>query len=335
MNLIITNECNRACPYCFAREKVTLVDDGKGAIQEHISLDEVATYLDFLECSNIKEFKILGGEPTVHPRFSDIVDAGLSHRFNFNVIVFTNGLWPDQVNEFFTEPRTSNVEFVVNVNEPHVQKLWENVAQEKSLHIAGNRARISYNIFQEDFDLLFAADLIEKHNLSRNIRIGLASPIANSGNDYAMQGSLKHIGSRLVEQFRKLEKRDILCGLDCGFPLCMFSKQDLGALTLCSHGFSSQCDIIIDVGPDLTTWPCFPLSQLLNVKLTDYPDADALRSYYRHKLSTLRRLGSRDECLTCKYLRRNQCCGGCLSRTLINWQNTGDKNIIDKINAAI
>jgi radical SAM protein with 4Fe4S-binding SPASM domain len=333
MNLIITNTCNRACPYCFARDKVALKGKHNSIASKPISLEAVAIYLDFLKRSRLREFKILGGEPTLHPEFCDIVDAGLDHDPKFNVVIFTNGLWPDKVKAYLSDSHTSPVKFVVNINEPDIQKDWENDLQRETLAIAGSRASIGYNIFHKEFDLLFAVDLITKFGLKREMRIGLASPILGADNDFLREETFPQIGKRLTGQLRQLEKEDILCGFDCGFPLCMFSEQDLGAIALCSCGFISNCEVIIDVGPDLTAWPCFPLSSLFNVKLTDFSDAKALRNYYHKKLAPLRSFGSMASCLSCKYLKRKQCSGGCMARTLMQWQQSGDKKIVDKLNA--
>ncbi len=333
MNLIITDTCNRACPYCFARDKVVLKGERSSAASKAISLEAVSFYLDFLKRSQLREFKILGGEPTLHPEFCDIVDAGLDHDSKFNVVIFTNGLWPDKVKAYFSDSRTSAVKFVVNVNEPGVQKDWEIDLQRETLAIAGGRASIGFNIFHKEFDLLFTADLIAKFGLKREMRIGLASPIVGADNDFLSEESLPQIGKRLIGQLRQLEKKDILCGFDCGFPLCMFSEEDLGTLALCSRGFTSNCEVIIDVGPDLTAWPCFPLGSLFNVKLADFSDARALRNYYHKKLAPIRNFGSMANCLSCKYLKRKQCSGGCMARTLVQWQQSGDKNIVGKLNA--
>jgi MoaA/NifB/PqqE/SkfB family radical SAM enzyme len=333
MNLIITNTCNRACPYCFARNKVHLDGEQNNSAANSITLDSVHIYLDFLSRSQLKEFKILGGEPTLHPEFCAIVDAGLNHPAGLNVVVFTNGLWPEIVRSFFSGSHTSRVKFVVNINEPRIQKNWENGLQAETLAIAGQRATIGYNIFHKDFDLLFAADLIDRFKLKREMRIGLASPIVGADNDFLCEEALPAIGTQLVEQLKELEKKDILGGFDCGFPLCMFNEKELGALILCTRGFKSACEVVIDVGPDLDAWPCFPLSKLTNVKITDFENVMALRNYFKKKLMPLFSFGGMNNCLSCKYLRRNQCSGGCISRTLVQWQKSGDKNIVDKLNA--
>ena len=98
-----------------------------------------------------------------------------------------------------------------------------------------------------------------------------------------------------------------------------------------SSGFTSICSPPIDVGVDLTVWSCFPLSQVLNVKLTDFPNSIAIRDYYRSKFDAFKSFGQTEECLTCKYLRRGQCSGGCFARNLRHWLKD-DPSLLDKIN---
>jgi hypothetical protein len=160
--------------------------------------------------------------------------------------------------------------------------------------------------------------------------LGLACPIANTRNEYIQDEDLKGAGTRLTEQLRRLEARDILGTFDCGFPLCMFSEAELGSIALSSNGFVSICSPIIDVGADLTAWPCFPLSEMLNVKLTDFPSKKELVEFYKKKLQPFRQFGSRDDCLGCKYMERMQCAGGCLARGIVEWAKN-DASVFEKL----
>jgi hypothetical protein len=220
----------------------------------------------------------------------------------------------------------------MNINEPTVQKKWETEKQTKSLQVAGNRAGVGFNIFDKNFDLSFIINLVETYDLNRTLRVGLASPIVGAKNNYATEDTLRMIGKNLCEQIKVLEKHDILCELDCGFPLCMFEEEELGALITCTLGFQSTCGVIIDVGPDLTAYPCFPLSNLFNISIRDFNDANEISDHFEKHLAPMRRFGSMDKCLTCKYLKRGQCCGGCLARSLSQWHESGDKNLITKLN---
>jgi MoaA/NifB/PqqE/SkfB family radical SAM enzyme len=329
MNLIITDVCNRNCPYCFAEFKLNRETRGAQGVpsskkDRYISMENYLVYLDFLEKSSAGKVKFLGGEPTLHPRFTQLVDIGLER--GFEVTIFTNGLWNDAVLEYFKGTASpldrdihSRVNFVFNLNQPQRQTEKENRLQERSLEIVGEHAKCGFNIYRTDFDLLFLGDIIEKYSLQKFIRMGLACPIANTPNEYIKTEDLKAAGTRLAGQLCQLEKRDILGTFDCGFSLCMFSEEELGSITLSTGGFKSLCSPIIDVGADLTAWPCFPLSSMFNVKLTDFKSGKELEEFYNEKFKHFRQFGSQDDCLGCKYLQRAQCAGGCLARGLVQW----------------
>jgi len=56
-----------------------------------------------------------------------------------------------------------------------------------------------------------------------------------------------------------------------------------------------------------------------------------LQNHFSSRLAGIRRMGTMDECLTCKYLQRNQCCGGCVARTIKDWVAKGDTQLLAKL----
>lgn len=86
-NIDLTNRCNLTCPICFANANVS------GYVYEP-SYDEVVQMLRNYRNTkphptNVVQFA--GGEPTIHPRFIDIVRAARDMGFN-HIQVATNGL---------------------------------------------------------------------------------------------------------------------------------------------------------------------------------------------------------------------------------------------------
>ena len=328
MNLIITNICNRNCSYCFAKEK--LAEDGDSG-QAFISLENVEYCLDFLEKSAIREFKILGGEPSIHPQFCEIVQRGLDR--DFKIVVFTNGMWPDSVHAFISQLQDSAwLTCIVNVNEPDTRRAGETERQEATLSMLGERARLSFNIYRENFDLRFVVELVQSTGIKPLLRLGLASPIVGVQNSFVPTAALPALGRRLAGQLRYLEANDVLVTFDCGFPFCMFDERDLDVLTMATQsGFESSCGCAIDVGPDLTAWSCFPFSSALNVDLRDFEDHRELGAFFTEALAPFRRLGTFDECLSCRLFLREQCCGGCMARTIRRIEEDGDPHVVDKV----
>jgi len=335
MNLIINDTCNRACPYCFARSKVGLSEGEPRPEARDISLENFERYLEFHLRSGSPKLKLLGGEPTLHPEFLEILRRG--HERGLEILVFTNGLWPRKVQDGLQSMPLAQwkIQFLFNVNEPQMQPPVQLALATKCMQIAGAQGECGFNIYRDDFDLQFIPDLIDAAGMSREVRLGLASPIVGTENSFVEAEYFKAIGARLVDQLAQLERRSVLGTFDCGFPLCMFTEEDLGSLALNTRGFRSVCGFPIDVGPDLTAWPCFPLSNFENLRLLDFANAEELQEHYRKRLAPMRRMGALDECVTCKYLQREQCNGGCVARTLKAWAANGDADVIRKINGLV
>ncbi|NWF56484.1 MAG: radical SAM protein [Syntrophaceae bacterium] len=86
-NIDLTNRCNLRCPICFANANV------QGYVYEP-TYDQVVEMLRMMK--NIKPFfppaiQFSGGEPTIHPRFLDILKAARSMGFS-HLQIATNGI---------------------------------------------------------------------------------------------------------------------------------------------------------------------------------------------------------------------------------------------------
>lgn len=295
-----------------------------------MSLPDLEVCIDFLARSGSTDLKLLGGEPTTHPEFARFVETGLRH--GMTVTVFTNGLWSAKVRAFVERCTDPAFQFLFNVNEPGLQPPKETSSQARAFSLVGPRGMLGFNIYRPDFDLRFAVELIVRYGLRREVRLGVAHPIAGQQNTCVADADLPRLGRRLLEQMATLEQADIVGNIDCGFPLCMFAEEDWGLLVKYMRpGRVSLCQPVLDVGTDLTVWPCFPLSGLLNVSLRDFQTAADLSRHYEEKLAAIRGVGFKDECLTCTYRMRGQCCGGCVARTLRNWERNGDAGVIEKL----
>ena len=82
INLSITTVCNMRCPDCSYGMRWRL--------QRHATLEEIRHVCGFL--SDMIEVQITGGEPTVHPHFSQICDLVIGMLPQAMVCVETNGV---------------------------------------------------------------------------------------------------------------------------------------------------------------------------------------------------------------------------------------------------
>ena len=91
-NIMITKRCNLNCGYCFANEFVNSDNS------TDIDIDGFKKILDFiLSDGSEKRIGLIGGEPTLHHRFGDILDILLSEERADRVILYTNGILPENM----------------------------------------------------------------------------------------------------------------------------------------------------------------------------------------------------------------------------------------------
>ncbi|MCH8314293.1 MAG: radical SAM protein, partial [Nitrospinae bacterium] len=94
MNIILNTYCNLKCNYCFADEYM----------EENVQTPDKSMDYDFFISELLPRIKsaslinFMGGEPTLHPHFTDILSNTLKNMMPFSYLgVFTNGLMPDKV----------------------------------------------------------------------------------------------------------------------------------------------------------------------------------------------------------------------------------------------
>ena len=324
-NVLLTETCVRSCPYCFAKQYMTDAD-----VQDSLSWDNLIYIADFLEGSGERHISLLGGEPLLHPQIAEFI-IYLNQR-GFFVTVFTSGIMPDNKFEDFarkllTYKNELKLGFVCNVNEPRLSPKSEIEKIRKFFMVFRERCSLSFNIYRLDFQMDFLLSYIVEFGLGRHIRLGLAHPIPGAKNKYIQPEDFHIVKDVLMGYFTKMFNLDIIPGFDCGFPLCMFSDEELGKLYKYTLGqVAFQCGPAIDIGTDLTCWSCFPLSGFNKKSLFDFNNFQELHNFYENKMQEVRLeiKGLYPKCDSCKSNKLGICSGGCLAHILNNFSQEGE-----------
>lgn len=317
-NLLLTNYCNRSCPYCFARTKIRDHKKLSSLPRMDISLEHAAYVVDFLKRSGHRQYSLLGGEPTLHPQFRQIVDYALAN--DMLVRVFTNGLMRLEIGKYCFR---NNIPLILNLNDPEDTPLSHREKLEEIFENVGPNICPGFNIYQEDFQLGFLFDLIDRYRFIREIRLGIAQPIHHGDNQFLTPENYRRVGKRLSTFSREADRRNIRLNFDCGFVLCMFDKTDLGNLIASHADLKFTCGPTIDIGPDLNTWSCFPLSAMSNRSLKDFSDLEDVLNYYTQVLARYREGGIYTKCHRCRFIKRGQCPGGCVAHKIRRTEGNG------------
>jgi radical SAM protein with 4Fe4S-binding SPASM domain len=317
-NALLTTECNRACPYCFARGKVKStssdnVSRSAGDSRSYMAVEAFEQLIAFLKRSGDSYIGILGGEPTLHPRFTDVVRLALDN--GFCVAVFSNGLMPTETAGWLANA-TGDLSIVVNTNHPNESPTREWEHTNSTLALLGQRGELGFNVYKSPIDAHFLIDLINKYELKRIVRVGLAMPVMGRNNVHLPLSDYSEVAAQLTDLAEACSGYEIRLGLDCGFTLCMFSPEQIGRLKYSNTELKLSCEPVLDVGPDLTVWSCFPLSSGANVRLADFASRAELTEFFYNEFAAFRRTGALNECLHCVHLARGVCKGGCTAHAM-------------------
>jgi len=308
-NLLITSKCNRKCSFCFARQRLTSDTENS-----NISRENIRKVMAFNKASGTDQLRLLGGEPSVHPEFLEIVDEAISEKVH--VHVFTNGMFPAHITEHLAGLPDEAISFLCNIS-PQARDSEKQVKnRDYALKQLGPKMTLGITLTSPDFEYDYLIDIIKKYNLRKHIRVGIAQPIVGQENEYLHPDSYKDIGGSIIKMATACVANDILIGFDCGMTLCMFSEEELGQLQTRTEGFKSLCTPILDIGLDLSIWSCFPLSDILNTHLDQFNTRAEINCFYEKTLAPYRNLGCKMECLRCDFKRRGQCFGGCLAHSI-------------------
>src|SRR5262245_25702198 len=110
-NISLTATCNRKCSFCFATDAM----EARTATA-FMPAERFDASLDFLERSGITEARLLGGEPTIHPRFVELLERVRAR--GMRLVVFSGGLIPEKALRALEAVPRDELTVLLNVIEP-------------------------------------------------------------------------------------------------------------------------------------------------------------------------------------------------------------------------
>ncbi len=320
-NILLTSFCNRSCPYCFAQREMA------GASPDAMMSWENLIYIaDFLQRGGERHVSLLGGEPTLHPEFVDFI-LYLNER-DLDVTVFTNGIISSPRLEDFkkhlAEIAPQQLNFVCNLNDPAQTPAPQGEMERirSFLSLMGPSVTPGFNIYRADFSLDFLFDLINRFGMRRNLRIGLTHPIPGKKNAFIHPEEMRDVLHRLYSYREKFDRFRVKPGLDCGFPICRFTDEELGWVRRMALS-QFRCSPALDITPDVSVSHCFPLGNYQRRSLFEF---DSLQQIDEHFAGIRRQFKSElagiyPECDGCWQQEDGMCSGGGLCQILARFMD--------------
>lgn len=312
-NILLTTRCNLSCKYCFAQEKLS-------STRLNMPIENVQHVIDFLKRSEFPIFRVMGGEPTLHPQFNEIVQLAIAA--NMRVDVLSNATWSESTAALFERIPSKYLMFLLNIDHPdnYTPKQWELIQHNLNALSGRGGVTLSFNIFEKQPHSEYILDLANHYDF-KYIRLSLSLPVLGAGNAYLPFEELPEAASFVMRFATNAEARGIGVQFDNAVPLCIFNETQMGYLLL--HGVydlnrNTRCNPIIDIGPDLTIWSCFCLSSLKNRKLDEFKNLADAQTYFRQVWSVYQdRVYPMTKCNTCFYRQKWGCQGGCLAYAIM------------------
>jgi MoaA/NifB/PqqE/SkfB family radical SAM enzyme len=313
-NILLTTRCNLKCPYCFAQEKLGAGD------KLTMTIGDVEKVIGFLKRSNQSLFRVMGGEPTLHPEFPRILEMALEN--DMRVDVLSNGTWPESYNSIFARISPRRLAFLLNIDRPerYATHIWKRIEQNLAAISERESITLSFNVFEMNPAYEYILELAGKYGINK-VRMSLSLPVVGANNACLKLEDYKGIAPFVVEFVRRAEEVGVKVRMDNAVPLCMFSHEQAGELLLkgvVDLKHNMQCAPVIDIGPDLSVWCCFCLSKMWNRHLDEFKNLQEIHAHYRDAMSLYQsRLYPMEECDTCRYREQWHCQGGCLTHTVM------------------
>lgn len=205
MNLLLTTRCNQRCPFCFISELDKGID---------MSEDELNYILSIEDISDIRSINILGGEPTVHPKFVEFTKA-LGEK-NKNITVFSNLSSAPDILRKIDLPNiiiVANILRSLDINRNHVIENLQ-IIKEKHWEVI-----LSYTITEKTIASQDIIRLCQEQGI-KAVRWSLAMPSYDGDNVHAPEIPSMSIIKEISAFVDRLFANRIAAFNDCPLPKC-------------------------------------------------------------------------------------------------------------------
>jgi len=309
-NIAIVNYCNLKCKYCFA-------DD---MIQEEsacITIDDFKKVLEFISRTPKNHVGIIGGEPTLHPQFEEILkELNIYCReCNTGATLFTNGIELDKYLPFIGD----RIGLLINCNAAEWQNpdLYEkHIKTLDHLHELSwfdSKVTLGCNVFPGQTDYSFIWELVDKYHIN-HLRTSVVSP----GGCYAALRSDKEkyymdMKPVFIEHCKNAIKHNCRLCMDCGhIPMCYFTMEEREIVEqICDNLYQDFCEPVVDITPEFKATACFGSYDPIDIR--DFDNLIELERYLMAKKNLPKaEANGTGRCSTCKRHKMLQCQGGCL-----------------------
>lgn len=332
LRVCITYRCNLRCKYCYA----------SGLTNEmpmDMNLNNFNRLVIWAKNSGFLEIRFLGGEPTIHPQFIEMLE--ICYRKRMFVSIATNNLFLSQIisklERFWLRDIPINYILGTLKDDSEKKALFKRNLEQL------NRRKIPFGfiyILGSQLDENWI-EIFEDAEIYRPRYISLTLSIPG----LVRETSISEILSKINSITNRIYKMQEIC-IKLGIPLivyrplllCMFSQEEWQKLrnayrfvifSRCPVGYRDNYARMLVVNPDLSIFPCVSVF-IKGPNIFSFKDRNSISEFYKKKLKSLLSRPSMELCKDCNAHRKfvsslgenkrldssfddGLCQGGCLS----------------------
>lgn len=322
-NIMMTDQCNLSCPYCFANE---FVNHDKNEISEE-AFDKA---VDFIVRDGVHSaIGLIGGEPTVHSQFDYLLRKLLVDTRVQRITLYTNGLLLDRHWNTVLHPK---VHMLINLNPPSLvgverfERILNNLDHIFADCARGQSTTLGINMFGQDFEYQYMLEALKRYSC-RFVRVSIVVPNLEKNRNTNAHEYFRKMKPRVLEFFKDLLDEGIVPNFDCNkMPGCLLTTEELSnfAEYLNNEDLFDRinksniydrvvmCRPVIDIRQDLTAVRCFGLSSCTKESINQFRDICELEQYYLRTVDAFAYNTTYSEaCIDCHERKVMKCSGGC------------------------
>ena len=263
-NIAITSYCNLHCPYCFAQQMMNENNINNISLE---MFDKILEWIQPYVAETQNRTGIIGGEPTLHPQFEQIMEkiSAFCYKNNSKSILFTNGIYLTE-NLFKFIP--DNMRILINYNHPdYLTK--ENQAQLNNnldfLYSIGwlpDKVTLGINLCEEINDYNYFKETIKKYNCYK-FRMAVTYPVKGQDlNQYYLNMKNKFLEMIQFAIDMNLDKID----MDCKIPINYFNEEEQKLIyqIIPEEKYNESCHPEYEIFSNFTMSSCFAHYKVIN-----------------------------------------------------------------------
>jgi MoaA/NifB/PqqE/SkfB family radical SAM enzyme len=280
--------------------------------------------LNLLRKSGEETIKIMGGEPTLHPKFKEYINIIANRGFLKNILIFTNGAYDDKLNEVFKEEsKRKRITLLINFNNENdigsdiynkVVRNIKSVNKMKNVFIT-----LGLNLYDKnqryDYFLDMAEDIDGKDDTFRwSVTVSNNGYKKNNPEEYFIE--MRDI---VVDFLKDVNSRGLGGNLDSNnFPPCFFSSDNRRELEKLDYDVvhdvlnPRKCEPVIDVKPNLDVIRCFVFKNPV-LNLMGYDNISQIERDFKSEVDDKFNKAVFEKCKKCDFYKKNGRSCVCLS----------------------